>query len=75
MYIIIVGAGKVGYHLARYLLAEGHEVMLAETVDLDVAHDHHVLGVVVEQRVADDLLGGLDDVLLNGDDNLFDEED
>jgi trk/ktr system potassium uptake protein len=32
MYIIIVGAGKVGYHLARLLLTEGygHEVMLIE---------------------------------------------
>jgi len=30
MYIIVVGAGKVGYHLGRYLLAEGHEVMVIE---------------------------------------------
>jgi len=30
MYIIIVGAGKVGYHLARLLMAQGHEVMLIE---------------------------------------------
>jgi len=32
MYIIIVGAGKVGYHLARLLMTEGygHEVMLIE---------------------------------------------
>ena len=30
MYIIIAGAGKVGYHLARLLIAEGHEVMLIE---------------------------------------------
>lgn len=30
MYIIIVGAGKVGYHLGRLLMAEGHEVMLIE---------------------------------------------
>ena len=30
MYIIIVGAGKVGYHLGRLLIAEGHEVMLIE---------------------------------------------
>ncbi len=30
MYIIIVGAGKVGYHLTKLLLAQGHEVMLIE---------------------------------------------
>jgi trk system potassium uptake protein TrkA len=30
MYIIIVGAGKVGYHLGRLLMAQGHEVMLIE---------------------------------------------
>ena len=30
MYIIIVGAGKVGYHLGTLLMAQGHEVMLVE---------------------------------------------
>jgi len=30
MYVIIVGAGKVGYHLGSLLMAEGHEVMLIE---------------------------------------------
>ena len=30
MYIIIVGAGKVGYHLGKFLMGEGHEVMLIE---------------------------------------------
>jgi trk system potassium uptake protein TrkA len=30
MYIIIVGAGKVGYHLGSLLMAGGHEVMLIE---------------------------------------------
>ena len=30
MYIIIAGAGKVGYHLGRLLIAESHEVMLIE---------------------------------------------
>ena len=30
MYIIIVGAGKVGYHLGRLLMAESHEVMVIE---------------------------------------------
>lgn len=30
MYIIVVGGGKVGYNLAKLLLAEGHEVLLIE---------------------------------------------
>jgi len=30
MYIIVVGAGKVGYHLSKLLLSQGHEVMLIE---------------------------------------------
>jgi trk system potassium uptake protein len=30
MYIIVVGGGKVGYHLVKALLAEGHEVLIIE---------------------------------------------
>ena len=30
MYVIVVGAGKVGYHLTRTLIAEGHEVTVIE---------------------------------------------
>jgi len=30
MYIIVVGAGKVGFHLAKQLQEEGHEVLLVE---------------------------------------------
>jgi trk system potassium uptake protein TrkA len=30
MYIIVAGGGKVGYHLTKALLAEGHEVVLLE---------------------------------------------
>lgn len=30
MYIIIVGGGKVGYYLAKHLLAAGHEVVVIE---------------------------------------------
>jgi trk system potassium uptake protein TrkA len=30
MYIIVAGGGKVGYHLTKALLAEGHEVVLIE---------------------------------------------
>jgi trk system potassium uptake protein len=31
MYIIIVGGGRVGYYLARALLAEGHEALVIES--------------------------------------------
>jgi len=30
MYIIVVGGGRVGYYLAKALLNEGHEVLIAE---------------------------------------------
>lgn len=30
MYIIVVGGGKIGYHLVKMLLSEGHEVLLIE---------------------------------------------
>ncbi len=30
MYIIVVGGGKVGYYLAKQLLADGHEVVVVE---------------------------------------------
>jgi len=31
MYIVIVGAGNVGYHLAKAVLSKGHEVLLIDT--------------------------------------------
>ena len=30
MYIIVVGGGKIGYHLAKAFLAEGHEILVIE---------------------------------------------
>jgi trk system potassium uptake protein TrkA len=30
MYIIVIGGGKVGFHLAKALLAEGHELLVIE---------------------------------------------
>ena len=31
MYVLIVGAGKVGWNLARELIAKGHEVTVIES--------------------------------------------
>jgi trk system potassium uptake protein TrkA len=48
MYIIIVGAGKVGWNLARELLEKGNEVTLIEnnrerylTVEQELEHNVH----------------------------------
>ncbi len=30
MYVIVVGAGKVGYYLAKELVEQGHEVLVIE---------------------------------------------
>jgi len=30
MYVILVGGGKVGYHLAKALIQEGHEILILE---------------------------------------------
>jgi trk system potassium uptake protein len=30
MYIIVIGGGKIGYHLAKALMAEGHEILVIE---------------------------------------------
>ncbi len=37
MYIIVVGAGKIGYHLAKFLMAEKNEVLLIENDEARVA--------------------------------------
>jgi trk system potassium uptake protein TrkA len=47
MYVIVVGAGKVGYHLTRTLVAEGHEVILIENDPGTVARLAAEFGEVV----------------------------
>ncbi|CAA9548708.1 MAG: TrkA-like protein [uncultured Thermomicrobiales bacterium] len=47
MYIIVVGAGKVGYYLSRNLLEEGHEVLLIEKDAKKVERMTEELGSVI----------------------------
>lgn len=47
MYVIIVGAGKVGYYLAKTLIQEGHEVLLMEKDRKTAEHLGEELGEVV----------------------------
>jgi len=47
MYIVVVGGGKVGYYLAKSLLAEGHEVLVVEKDPQKCA------------TLADELVGGV----------------
>ena len=49
MYIIVVGAGKVGYYLTKLLLSQGHEVMLIENDKNKVASMADELGDSVIQ--------------------------
>ncbi len=61
MYVIVVGAGKVGYHLTRTLIAEGHEVALIENNPATVARlapefgEAVVVGDGCEVRVMQDV--------------------
>ncbi|MSQ09531.1 MAG: TrkA family potassium uptake protein [Dehalococcoidia bacterium] len=49
MYIILVGGGKVGFHLARALLSEGHEVLVIERDRRKCVSINDELGSVVLQ--------------------------
>jgi len=51
MYVILVGGGKIGYYLAKALMAEGHEVLLMEK----------------DRKTADSLAEEFGDVVLYGD--------
>src|ERR671924_1407734 len=54
MYIIIAGGGKVGYHLTKALLAEGHEVVLIENDAAKAERIAEELGSVVIPQNADE---------------------
>lgn len=43
-YVIVIGGGKVGYHLARHLLERGYEVTLVEKDPLRAQWVEHQLG-------------------------------
>jgi trk system potassium uptake protein len=51
IYVIIVGGGKVGYYLAKQLVAEGHEVLVMEK----------------DRKSAEWLTAELGDIVVNGD--------
>src|SRR5919109_1241368 len=54
MYIIIAGGGKVGYHLTKALLAEGHEVVLIENDAAKAERIAEELGNVTIPQAADE---------------------
>lgn len=54
MYIIIAGGGKVGYHLAKDLLAGGHEVVVIEVNREHAQRISDELGSVVIPHNADE---------------------
>lgn len=47
MYTLVVGGGKIGYHLARQLLGRGHEVTIIESKPARVSRLEHELGDIV----------------------------
>jgi trk system potassium uptake protein TrkA len=54
MYIIVAGGGKVGYHLAKELLAQGHEVVVIEANRQRAQRIAEELGSVVIPQQADE---------------------
>jgi trk system potassium uptake protein TrkA len=54
MYIIVAGGGKVGYHLTKALLAQGHEVVLIENDQVKAERIAEDLGSVVIPQNADE---------------------
>ncbi|MDT7943959.1 MAG: TrkA family potassium uptake protein [Dehalococcoidia bacterium] len=47
MYVVVVGGGKVGYHLAKALLQDGHEVLIIERDRARCEHLEAELGDIV----------------------------
>ena len=54
MYIIVAGGGKVGFYLARELIAQGHEVLIIEKDRARVEEIANELGNVVLKGNADE---------------------
>jgi trk system potassium uptake protein len=54
MYIIVAGGGKVGFYLARALIAQGHEVLVIEKDGSEVTKIANDLGNVVHKGNADE---------------------
>lgn len=54
MYIIVAGGGKVGYHVTKQLLAQGHEVVLIEMDRAEAQRIADELGSVVIPQRADE---------------------
>ena len=54
MYVVVAGAGKVGYHLTKELLAQGHEVVLIEKDQARAGEVSEELGSVVIPHPADE---------------------
>ena len=54
MYIIVGGGGKVGFYLARELIAQGHEVLIIEKDAARVELIESELGDVVQKGNADE---------------------
>jgi trk system potassium uptake protein TrkA len=55
VYIIVAGGGKVGFYLARELIAQGHEVLLIERSATRCAQIAAELGNVVQRGNADEV--------------------
>jgi len=70
MYVIVVGGGKVGYHLTHTLVAEGHEVALLESNPARASQltgelgDMVVIGDGCEVRVMQDVGAGRADCVV-----------
>ncbi|MEE9199115.1 MAG: TrkA family potassium uptake protein [Dehalococcoidia bacterium] len=47
MYIVVIGGGKIGYHLCKTLVADGHEVLVLEKDRLRCQHIAEELGNIV----------------------------